>query len=416
MSPQRFMDQNFIDDDLPRMQVKKIHEKDLSSDHVDGLIASSPYPDAPSIGISPAYYPSGHLALLAIATPTKVLVYGVNDKRSDAGDPPSPISDSRKLLEKVLCHPNGKVFAFDFAELVLSLYTDLNVHVLNGIDIQSACSVKDRHPVTSIEFAVGDSVPIYKENIASAFQSMEFDLKRVPDVAMRAWVSQYMPQLSGMEDRFEQAPKINTTAFTDHALSFLAKLTRDSQRLDHMKPVESKHSITARASNQKGQILVTQHRFQNRVMPGSNQVRVEVGDGSGGGYVLSGQAREVMGKSATVFAPGIIEGKMIASITTIGREGPTRAEAQRRSTILTILQGSSELLTDNPWLQNIWFSSGSLLTWPSEWSTPPASSPVSFEFNLDRHINDSQRRAIEHMLSQSDDSRITLIQGCSPNV
>ena len=144
--------------------------------------------------------------------------------------------------------------------------------------------------------------------------------------------------------------------------------------------------------------------------------------GPQGKFSTSGVMGTVIGKSGNVMTDGNLElGKVITSVTSIGRDDPTTAEAQRSATILRILQGTEKLLDESPWIQNIWFpNDDGLLVWPKEWSekpkkpskpptvqkSPPASTPTSAPL-----LNPSQQKAVNYMLSSIDDNRIILIQG-----
>lgn len=140
--------------------------------------------------------------------------------------------------------------------------------------------------------------------------------------------------------------------------------------------------------------------------------------GQGGRFSTSGVMGRVVGRSGNVVTnPDLrLDGKLITSVTSIGRDDPTTAEAQRAATILRILQGSEKLLDESPWIRNIWFppNDNGLLTWPKEWSetpvmrleTPSKSPPPTLPL-----LNSSQRNAVNHMFSTKDDHRITLIQG-----
>ena len=142
----------------------------------------------------------------------------------------------------------------------------------------------------------------------------------------------------------------------------------------------------------------------------------------------------VSGRSGNVKSDRVLTtgNKEITTVTSIGRDDPTTAEARRSATILRILQGSDKLLDESPWVQNIWFpqTDDGLLTWPKEWSElkplprrghsvrtnqPNQSSkshPSSQTGNMVHHtLNSSQQEAVNFMLSELDDHRITLVQG-----
>lgn len=140
--------------------------------------------------------------------------------------------------------------------------------------------------------------------------------------------------------------------------------------------------------------------------------------GQGGTYSTSGIMGEVTGRSGNVNTDRRLGGKVIKSVTSIGRDDPTTAEAQRAATVLRILQGSDKLLDESPWIKNIWFppDDNGPLTWPEEWSEKPKTSLPSILKTAPASagtlpLNSSQQRAVNYMLSCKDDYRITLIQG-----
>lgn len=152
-----------------------------------------------------------------------------------------------------------------------------------------------------------------------------------------------------------------------------------------------------------------------------------------GEFAVSGRMGGVLGRSGDVNTDRVLttNNKEITTVTSIGRDDPTTAEAQRSATILRILQGSDKLLDESPWVQNIWFpqTDDGLLAWPKEWSLSPQSKkmhsgktnlpnrpskthPSSQRGNMVHHtLNSSQQEAVNYMLSEHDDHRITLIQG-----
>jgi primosomal protein N' len=133
-------------------------------------------------------------------------------------------------------------------------------------------------------------------------------------------------------------------------------------------------------------------------------------------YSTSGIMGAVRGRSGNVNTDRRLGDKVITSVTSIGRDDPTTAEAQRAATVLRILQGSDKLLDESPWIQNIWFpSDDGPLIWPEEWSEKPK---TPLKLNIQKPaptstfpLNPSQQKAVNYMLSSKDDYRITLIQG-----
>lgn len=204
--------QNFVDEDIDPIMTLPIHESILTEELLQPFLKETPRP----IGISAAYSESGsRLLMLAIANQTKVLLVEFYSSKPSNAKLDAPVKNrdytGRNLLQdKLLCRPMGDILAFDLHEIVLALYQDHNMRLANGIDIQSACPVRDRQPITAIKSAAGDTVTIWEDNIRDAFENMTYDSKRMSEVALRAWVSQYLPRLAGMEEVFANAKRIDT--------------------------------------------------------------------------------------------------------------------------------------------------------------------------------------------------------------
>jgi regulator of nonsense transcripts 1 len=103
-----------------------------------------------------------------------------------------------------------------------------------------------------------------------------------------------------------------------------------------------------------------------------------------------------------------LEGKEITSINSTGKEPPTQAESELGLAILSILQGTLNLL-DNHWMKAIWFPSQPV-NWPESFSSTDFYN-VEIQEHPDAPLNDSQHSAITKMLSPSLSTHLTLIQG-----
>ncbi|KAJ7067044.1 hypothetical protein C8F01DRAFT_657182 [Mycena amicta] len=142
---------------------------------------------------------------------------------------------------------------------------------------------------------------------------------------------------------------------------------------------------------------------------------MQVENARGQVYRTHGRSGIVDGRHTNLYIPRALDlTKTILTITSIGRDDPTTAEAQRAATVLSILQGRIALLSDNIWIKNIWLPPSKEdigLQWPPTWSkVPPPTTAKSEEDNLDR-LNASQRQAAEAMLDPKDENRFVLIQG-----
>jgi regulator of nonsense transcripts 1 len=138
-------------------------------------------------------------------------------------------------------------------------------------------------------------------------------------------------------------------------------------------------------------------------------------------YIVPGHIGNVSGKSGALSTARSLSDKSITTLTSIGRDDPTTAEAQRGATVLRILQGTQKLLDESPWIRNIWFpSDDGVMSWPNSPPTtsqqavpsPSHTSGVSPCGNQGRHnLNCSQQEAVNTMSSSMDSHCITIIQG-----
>jgi hypothetical protein len=117
---------------------------------------------------------------------------------------------------------------------------------------------------------------------------------------------------------------------------------------------------------------------------------------------------ELRGRTARLDTEHNVEGREIATLTSVGRGAPTRAESERSLAILRILQGTLPLL-DNHWVKAIWLPG--TVTWPESFTTSNSSPPIEIVEHPDAPLNTSQHSALTHMLSPSLDDCITLVQG-----
>ncbi|KAH7913562.1 P-loop containing nucleoside triphosphate hydrolase protein, partial [Hygrophoropsis aurantiaca] len=216
-----------------------------------------------------------------------------------------------------------------------------------------------------------------------------------------------------MEDRFYRIPSINTQKLTPELLNFLGKSSNDSYQRDQMKSTQTTYQLNDRASwdSTQQQLQTKADRFQNRLRRGANQVshvRINVGS-SNHGFTVGGRVDNTHGRSAHLATAGNLDNKTVTSVTVVGRDDPTSAESQRALALLHILQGTVNLEDNNPWVQWIWLQPpGFAWPWANEVKTPIIRFDPS---QFPRPLNQSQISAVEHMLQQTDPTRITLIQG-----
>jgi AAA domain len=120
--------------------------------------------------------------------------------------------------------------------------------------------------------------------------------------------------------------------------------------------------------------------------------------------VVSGRTLQVNGRNATISLNGPSSGLKISSISTIGKEELTSAEAQRANIILKALQQTLPILK-NPFVRRIWLPSEPT-TWPR-----PLSPPLEYLWFPGCDLNSSQLDAVDAVLSDDDADRTVVIHG-----
>ncbi|GLB40322.1 putative AAA domain containing protein [Lyophyllum shimeji] len=236
------------------------------------------------------------------------------------------------------------------------------------------------------------------------------------DLAMRAWISQLLAVYGNGAETLAKVRRIDTAKISVEKLNIIAKIATDSLRLDQLKPIKMAHQAKV-VCDGAGRTIVQSSTYKNKLRS-EKVVRLGIrGSSETSGYTIPAQVGLVNGKSGLLQAAQSVDGPMVATVISIGRDDPTTAEAQRAATILRILQGYEQLLTNSPWIQNIFFPSGDPhkpLSWPLEWSDPCKSGPSLMVPNppsILLQLNSSQQDAVNTMYSTLDKHRITVIQG-----
>jgi hypothetical protein len=222
--------QNLIDEYIENIEARVVHEKDLKPIHLKwvlGVDGNSPR----SVGISPAYSQSGGLPALACAVDTRVLVINFHSSKSYCGGATVPrIVERRRLLEyELLCHPLCTLYAFDLANIALSLHHHHHLHLTDAIDIQSALRIPGRSVVESVRKVIAGACKIWDENIDRAFENMIYRSSKHKDLTnlvQRAWVCSYIGRygFEAILDVFYKAPEVDTAKFSEDVRRFLHQI------------------------------------------------------------------------------------------------------------------------------------------------------------------------------------------------
>lgn len=224
-SPVRVMNlmQTLIDGEfsLVKIATTTIQESDITSEVL------SVFDHARPLGISPGYSSAGKLVAIAIADDHYCKIIELNAphaSRRDGGgrsgarlSVPRNLDGLQLLQEMIFCRHAGELFAFDMGPLSMSLYCDTNLRIINAVDIQSGASAVDRKPLTAIKAVVGTTVPIMENNISDVFRNPVYnnaDRNRATDLAMRAWISQFLAGYGNGAETLAKVQRIDTRKLT----------------------------------------------------------------------------------------------------------------------------------------------------------------------------------------------------------
>ncbi|GJE88613.1 AAA domain-containing protein [Phanerochaete sordida] len=402
----REFEQNLLNAPTPRITVETLWETDLTADKLTAHLESAQRVPRP-VGLAGGYTSAGKLTVLAVAVGSNVLLVRLRNAGKVAN-----LDTARTLLkDELLCSAANLLHAFDMHTLALSLYSDARLPIANAIDIQSACTCDSNRVVANaVEFAMTSTKHsgIYRANIDATFGSEVWDERKPSPLAFKAWLAGYIPLVGDMELRLAQVGRIDTGALHETKLEALAGFMRSDQRLDAMKPGKTKHEFRAvNATNDK--FMLQSERYQTRVQGRDGPVRMSVTDQYGAQYTVSGTAKDVQGRIATVKAAGIMAGKVVGSVQSTARAAAssrTMAERDKDATILAMLQGTSKLF-ESPFLKTM-YPGDQEVVWPESLPTLPDQLPVAFD---QKPLNSSQEKAVLAMLALNNNSRITIIQG-----
>ncbi|KAK1236205.1 hypothetical protein PQX77_000549, partial [Marasmius sp. AFHP31] len=115
-------------------------------------------------------------------------------------------------------------------------------------------------------------------------------------------------------------------------------------------------------------IRVTNDKFQNRLRR-DRALKIEVQSRHGARYNMASQTGGVSGRETFISKNDMSSNASVTTITSTGRDAPTRAGQQKGLMVLHTLQGKKGDTQKNPWIKNIWFPPEGELSWPEKWST-----------------------------------------------
>jgi regulator of nonsense transcripts 1 len=406
------LQQNVYKADHGPITVEDVDENNVSSLALQRLINSAA---GASVGVAATYRPGTcSLSTLAFATLTRALVvhfFAANkqnkqqQQKKKGQEQHPPVSRGRILIQdQILCNVGIKLYGYRVDRIALALFLDLSLRINGAVDVLSV-STSDRRSLQAIMNALGGETLLQKDNVKSLFSYREGE-GASKDVALQAWAACRAATLDDMTFRFAAISRIDTDTMPDLHLSALAKISRDAEILESMKPTKVVNNVKADFNSKKGNINLECTRYSTRIMRSKTQViHIETLNGDQRS-TITGRAERIEGKQAHISVKGAANasGKVL-SVTTFGKEDLTAAESDREGVVLKALQGTITL-AEHPFFCSIWAPSLNI-PWP-----PLHASTASFVYYPNGQLNPSQYHAVERIISQADrEDRVLLIQG-----
>ncbi|OAX42502.1 hypothetical protein K503DRAFT_683170, partial [Rhizopogon vinicolor AM-OR11-026] len=366
-----------------------------------------------AVGMAAMYRPDCSLSSLAFATLTRALVVQFSapqkpKQRKKKAQEQRPTDTRARILlrDHILCDPSIQLYGYRMDRIVIALFVELSLRINAAVDILSVSPDRfDRRSLQAIMNALGGELLLQKEHVKSLFED---DVLATKDVAIQAWAACRAATRADMASRYATLSRIATDTMPDDYLSVLAKISRQGNLLESLKPTKVVNNVKGDLVSKKGNLNIESTRFSTRIVPpySSNQViRIEtqVGDQRS---TITGRAH-VKGRQAYINVKGVVHptGKII-SVTTVGKGSLTAAESCREDVVRQALQGTIKL-TQYPFFCSIWMPSFGI-SWPP---SAQNGSTKQLIFYPSSTLNSSQDIAVQRIVSEQDRDRLVLIQG-----
>ncbi|KAI0342846.1 P-loop containing nucleoside triphosphate hydrolase protein [Trametopsis cervina] len=386
-----------------RHEATVLQETELNAERIRQFLASAA---GRPLGVAASYGPKGVLYSLALSTETRtlhILMQKVSPRSQQRPKRRSP--DSRKLLQdEILCNASYHKLAFDAERVTTALFLDHDMHTKGLIDVQSLVLRKSGRQ------SIGALKTLFEGQIADERAVVRIFDRRLrhgdpkDDNVLRACAtwgigSRYASEIA-------KALPIDTSALDDRVLIAVAKIVRDADQLEAIKPTRVKNDVAAKFGGESGSVQVTLQRYKTRLRRGGRQkIVVETAIKGSKPVHNTGTVRGTDGKSASLNVA--LNQRQLAlgeirSVHTFGPEDPTSAEYARTDVVLKVLQGDSNFFS-LPIVRTIFLGGQKTAGTPLHSLSPD----VYFSLSL----NDSQTRAVLDIISPKQRKAVVVIQG-----
>ncbi|KAJ7435910.1 P-loop containing nucleoside triphosphate hydrolase protein [Mycena galericulata] len=330
------------------------------------------------VGISTQVSSDGRLKRLALATCDAVTLISVESKEQSW-------MKMRDTALAGLLRSGPVLVGFGIARIALQIHHDIRVHINNGVDLSTLCSLSTREPWSPSKLVGTRLCPMASfSKIDRLWYGGAESEHSEREVVLRAWISAmyviYDPSRSAQQE-----------------LSILENLVVQSDALAAHEPKETPNDFIRGVMTTEGMKLENA-RYQNRVRK-SHQTSVIMTNEHG--QEFTGRADGSNGRVTDIkFDHAVLTGDL-AAVRVVGKQELTNSEKARDEFLLLALRGELKI-TDGPFIRLLWLSGPEQR---GELSAPTTRGTIATRV---AGLNASQMRALDRMTSSMP---IVIVQG-----
>lgn len=180
--------------------------------------------------------------------------------------------EGRDLLEEhILCNTEYQKYAFNMDRIAIALYLDLMLRIDRAVDMLSV-SLGDRRSLEALLDAMGGQPTLHQLNVNELFFTNDFRSVSDSDLVQQAWEACQAAILPHMAERFHTVGRIRTNTIPDEHMTVLAKISRDGDLLNSLKPFIMKNDVMPGITMNTDNLTLTCSRYLTRIRNSTRQV------------------------------------------------------------------------------------------------------------------------------------------------
>ncbi|KAI6102415.1 hypothetical protein EDD16DRAFT_905862 [Pisolithus croceorrhizus] len=228
-----------------------------------------------AIGVSASYRHNCQLSAIAFSSPSRALVVqltkGGSSLSNNHGKKKRFVQARSLLQEHILCNENYQKYAFKMDRIAIALYLDLGLRIDGAVDMLSV-SMADRRSLQALMDVMGGELTVRKSNVEALFLSNESGSVSNSDLVQQAWAACQAAIIPRMAELFHVLRRISTNTIQEKHMAALAKICRDGERSESLKPHTVKNDVMKGIKAKKDKVTLICNRFPTRVRKSTQQV------------------------------------------------------------------------------------------------------------------------------------------------